>query len=413
MSRVGSGFAHRLSVVVPSVTLAVNAQAAALRAKGVDVFGFGVGEPDFDPPQLVLDAAKKAIDSGAHKYTAVTGIAPLKKAICADHERRRKQRIAPENVCVSVGAKHALFNVALALYEAGDEVVIPTPAWVSYPEQVRLVGAEPVLVPTREEDDWRVSPDALAKSITSRTKAVVLCTPSNPTGAAYDEAHMRALVDVLRKHDCWIVVDEIYAELVYDGFRHVSIAEIAPDLAPRTIVIDGVSKTYAMTGWRIGWAIAPKPLIDALDVVQGQSTTNPTAVAQYAALAALTGPQDAVEAMRAKFERRRDAMVAGLSTVPGVRCRTPEGAFYAFADVRGLYGIVHGGKTIASDDDVAFFLLEVAHVAAVPGGAFGAPGYVRFSYATSEERIEAGLASMRRAVSDARRASKSNPVARP
>jgi len=398
MSAVPSGLAHRLSVVVPSVTLAVNAKAAALRAQGVDVFGFGVGEPDFDPPPFVLEAAKRAIDAGAHKYTAVTGIAPLKKAICDDHARRRKQSIKPENVCVSVGAKHALFNVALALYEPGDEVIIPTPCWVSYPEQVRLAGAEPVLVPTREEDDWLLSPEDLSRALGPRTKAVLLCTPSNPTGAAYDEAHVRALADVLRKHDCWIVVDEIYAELVYDGFRHVSIAEVAPDLAARTIVIDGVSKTYAMTGWRIGWAIAPKELISAVDLVQGQSTTNATAVAQHAAAAALTGPQDAVEAMRKKFERRREAMVSGLNTVRGIRCRQPEGAFYAFADCRGLYGIESGGKRIESDDDVAFFLLEKAHVAAVPGGAFGAPGYVRFSYATSEERIAAGLESMRRAI---------------
>lgn len=413
MSAVASGFAHRLSVIVPSVTLAVNSKAAALRAKGVDVFAFGVGEPDFDPAPSVLDAAKKAIDSGAHKYTAVSGIAPLKNAICADHERRRKTKVLSENVCVSVGAKHALFNVALALYEPGDEVVIPTPCWVSYPEQVRLAGAEPVLVPTREEDDWLLSPDTLAQSLTPKTKAVVLCTPSNPTGAAYSEAHMRELAAVLRKHDCWIVVDEIYAELVYDGFRHVSIAEIAPDLAARMIVIDGVSKTYAMTGWRIGWAIAPKPLIDALDMLQGQSTTNPTAVAQHAAVAALTGPQDAVEIMRRKFEKRRDVMVAALNTVPGVRCRTPEGAFYAFPDCHGLYGIEHGGKTITSDEDAAIFLLDVAHVAAVPGGAFGAPGYMRFSYATSEERIEAGIASMRRAVTSARRVTDPSATARP
>jgi len=383
---------------VPSVTLAVNAKANALRAKGVDVFGFGVGEPDFDPPPFVLEAAKKAIDSGAHKYTAVTGIAPLKKAICDDHARRRGQTIKPENVCVSVGAKHALFNVALSLYEPGDEVILPTPCWVSYPEQVRLVGAEPVLVPTREEDDWQLSPGALERAMTPRTKAVLLCTPSNPTGAAYSEAHIREIAAVLRKHDCWIIVDEIYAELVYDGFKHVSIASIAPDLAERMVIIDGVSKTYAMTGWRIGWAIAPKPLIQAMDVVQGQSTTNATAVAQYAAAAALTGPQDAVEAMRKKFETRRDAMVAGLNMVRGVRCRKPEGAFYAFADCRGLYGVDHDGRPIASDEDVAFFLLERAHVAAVPGGAFGAPGYVRFSYATSEERIAAGLESMRRAI---------------
>ncbi len=398
-----TGLAHRLSVVVPSVTLAVNAKANALRAQGIDVFGFGVGEPDFSPPDAVLEAAKRAIDSGAHKYTAVTGIAPLKKAICDDHARRRGQTIKPENVCVSVGAKHALFNVALALYEPGDEVVLPTPCWVSYPEQVRIVGATPVLVPTREEDGWRVSPEALAKALTPKTKAVILCTPSNPTGAAYDEAHMRALADVLRKHDCWIIVDEIYAELVYDGFKHVSIATIAPDLASRTIIIDGLSKSYAMTGWRIGWAIAPKPLIDALDLIQGQSTTNATAVAQHAAVAALTGPQESVESMRQKFEKRRDVMVAGLNKVPGVKCRKPEGAFYAFADCRGLYGLEHNGKPIENDDEVAFFLLERAHVAAVPGGAFGGPGYVRFSYATSEERIEAGLESMRKAIAGARR----------
>ena len=398
------GLAHRLSVVVPSVTLAVNAKANALRAKGIDVFGFGVGEPDFDPPAHVLEAAKKAIDSGAHKYTPVTGIPALKKAIADDHQKRRGHEIKPENVCVSVGAKHALFNVALALYEPGDEVVIPAPCWVSYPEQVRLVGAEPVIVPTREEDGWLISPDALAKSLGPKTKAVLLCTPSNPTGAAYSEANLRALADVLRKHDCWIIVDEIYAELVYDGFQHVSLAKIAPDLAARTIIIDGVSKTYAMTGWRIGWTIAPKEVVQAIDLVQGQSTTNATAIAQHAAVAALTGPQTTVEEMRKKFERRRDVMVGGLNKVPGVKCRKPEGAFYAFADCRGMYGIMHGGKSIASDDEVAFFLLDEAHVAAVPGGAFGAPGYVRFSYATSEERIEAGLESMRRAISDARRA---------
>jgi aspartate aminotransferase len=395
---VPSGFAHRLSVVVPSVTLAVNAKAAALRAQGIDVFGFGVGEPDFDPPPFVLEAAKRAIDSGAHKYTAVTGIAPLKKAIADDHVKRRGQTIKPENVAVSVGAKHALFNLALALFEPGDEVIIPKPCWVSYPEQVRLVGAEPVLVDTREEDDWLLSAESLAKALSPKTKAIILCTPSNPTGAAYPEERTRELAEVLRKHDCWIIVDEIYAELVYDGFRHVSLAHVAPDLAARTIVVDGVSKTYAMTGWRIGWTIAPKAVIDAIDLVQGQSTTNAAAVAQHAAVAALTGPQDAVRAMQKKFEHRRGVMVEGLNKVPGIRCRMPEGAFYAFADCRGLYGHDFGGKKIASDDDVAFFLLEKAHVAAVPGGAFGAPGYVRFSYAASEERIAAGLESMRRAI---------------
>jgi aspartate aminotransferase len=395
--------ASRLSVVAPSVTLAMNARAQEMKAKGVDVFAFGVGEPDFEPPAHVLDAAKKAIDAGCSKYTAVTGIAPLKQAICEATERMRGWTPKPENVCVGVGAKHALFNLALALYEPGDEVVIPKPFWVSYPEQVRIVGATPVLVDTREEEGWKLSPKALEAALTPKTKAVILCTPSNPSGIAYTEAETAALVDVLRKHNCWLIVDEIYAELVYDGLRFVSAAKLAPDLRDRIIVIDGVSKTFAMTGWRIGWAIAPAPLIKALDVVQGQSTTNAAAVSQYAALAALKGPTDEFPQIRAKFQSRRDAMLEGLRSVPGIQCRKPEGAFYCFADCRGLYGLDWNGKAIANDEDVAFFLLDKAHVAAVPGGAFGAPGYVRFSYAASEERLRAGAAAMRAAVEAAKK----------
>ncbi|HZU81996.1 MAG TPA: pyridoxal phosphate-dependent aminotransferase [Polyangiaceae bacterium] len=395
--------AARLSVVAPSVTLAMNARALELKARGVDVFAFGVGEPDFEPPQAVLDAAKRAIDTGCSKYTAVTGIPALKEAICEATEKMRGWRPKPENVCVGVGAKHVLFNLALALYEPGDEIVIPKPYWVSYPEQVRLVGATPVLVDTREDDGWKLSPRQLEEALSPRTKAVLLCSPSNPTGTAYDEAEMRALVDVVRKHDCWLIVDEIYAELVYGGFRFVSAAKIAPDLADRIIVVDGVSKTFAMTGWRIGWALAPAPLVKALDVVQGQSTTNPTAVAQHAAVAALRSPIEDFARIRAMFEKRRDAMVSGLESVPGVRCRKPEGAFYAFADCRGLYGLEWNGKPLASDEDVAFWLLDRAHLAAVPGGAFGAPGYVRFSYAANEARIAAGIEAFRKAVHEAPR----------
>jgi aspartate aminotransferase len=367
------------------------------------VFAFGVGEPDFEPPAVVLEAAKKAIDAGASKYTSVTGIPALKEAICDATERMRGWRPKPENVCVSVGAKHALFNLALALYEPGDEVIIPKPFWVSYPEQVRIVGATPVLVDTREEDGWRLSPAALEKAITPRTKAVILCTPSNPTGAAYAEDDTRALVDVLRKHDCWLIVDEIYAELVYEGFRFVSAAKMAADLRERMVVVDGVSKTFAMTGWRIGWTLAPAPLTKALDVVQGQSTTNATAVAQHAAVAALKSPIEDFGRIREKFQKRRDAMVAGLSSIPGVHCRKPEGAFYAFADCRGLLGLDWNGKEIKSDEDIAFFLLDKAHVAAVPGGAFGAPGYIRFSYAASEERIAGGIAAIKKAVAEAKK----------
>jgi aspartate aminotransferase len=380
----------------------MNSKALELKAKGVDVFAFGVGEPDFEPPEAVRDAAKRAIDAGCSKYTAVTGIPALKEAICDATERSRGWRPKNENVCVSVGAKHTLFNLALALYEPGDEVVIPKPYWVSYPEQVRLVGATPVLVDTREEDGWKLSPAALEKALTPRTKAVILCTPCNPTGLAYTEEETRALVDVVRKSDCWLIVDEIYAELVYEGLKFASAAKIAPDLRERMVVVDGVSKTYAMTGWRIGWALAPAPLIKALDLVQGQSTTNPTAVAQHAAIAALKGPLDDFARIRAMFEKRRNAMVAGLSSIPGVKCRKPDGAFYAFADVRGLYGLDWNGKKVTTDEDVAFWMLEKAHVAAVPGSGFGAPGYVRFSYAASEERIAAGCAAIRTAAAAAR-----------
>jgi aspartate aminotransferase len=401
---VPRSFAARLSAVAPSATLAMNARVLELRAKGVDVFAFGVGEPDFDPPQHVLDAAKQAIDAGCSKYTAVTGIPALKEAICEATERGRGWRPKTENVCVTVGAKHALFNLAVALYEPGDEVVIPKPYWVTYPEQVRMMGATPVLVDTREEDGWKLSAERLERALTPRTKAVVLCTPSNPTGAAYSESETRALVDVLRRHDCWLIVDEIYADLVYDGFRFVSAATLAPDLLDRIVIVDGVAKTYAMTGWRIGWSIAPTPLAKALDTVQGQSTSNATAVAQHAAVAALRGSKSDFERSRALFQKRRDAMVAGLESIDGIRCRKPEGAFYAFADVRGLYGLEWNGKTIETDEDVVLWLLDQAHVAAVPGAGFGAPGYVRYSYAASDERIAAGIAAMHKVVDRAWRA---------
>jgi aspartate aminotransferase len=398
--------AKRLDAVQPSVTLAMNQRAADLRAKGLDVFAFGVGEPDFDPPAHVIEGAQHAltgkVTGGVSKYTAVTGIPALKQAICKHTDRARGWQPKATQVTVSVGAKHALFNLAIALYEPGDEIVIPAPYWVSYPEQVKMMGATPVVVQTTEESGFRMQPDDFAKALNAKTKAVILCTPSNPTGSAYSEDQLRALLEVWKsKSDSYLVVDEIYADLVYDGFKHVSAARIASDVADRIIVIDGVSKSYAMTGWRIGWSIANERIAKALDTVQGQSTTNPTAIAQHAAVAALTGPQDPIEKMRLAFEKRRSVMVEALRSIPGVKCRMPEGAFYAFADCRGLYGVPYKGKPIASDEDVAFFFLDEAHVAAVPGGAFGAPGYVRFSYATSEERIVGGIEAIKKAVAAA------------
>jgi aspartate aminotransferase len=379
------------------------ARANKLREAGHRVFAFGVGEPDFDTPAAIREAGKHAIDHGATRYTAVTGTAALKKAICQAVERERGWTPTPDMVVVGCGAKHSLFNLALALYEPGDEVIIPAPYWVSYPEQVRLVGATPVIVDTREEDGWMLDPAALEKAITPKTKALILCTPSNPTGSAYPKERLAALAAVLAKHDVWTIVDEIYADLVYGGFEHVSLAKVAPELRSKLIVVDGVSKTFAMTGWRIGWSISPPAVAKALDVIQGQSTTNPAAPSQEAAVAALNGPRDEVRAMRDEFAKRRVRMVEGLRSVPGVKCRMPEGAFYAFADVRGLYGLKWGDKTIASDEDVAFWLLDEAKVAAVPGTPFGAPGYLRFSYACSVETIDAGVDAMKRAVDAAKR----------
>src|SRR5260221_2087527 len=390
--------ASRLSAVAPSATLAMAARAAKLREQGHKVFAFGVGEPDFQTPTFIREAAKRAIDGGCSHYTAVTGTPALKKAICAATERDRGFAPTPDQVVVSCGAKHALFNLALALYEPGDEVIIPSPFWVSYPEQVRLVGATPVIVPTREEDNWLLSPDVLKAAITPRTKAIILCTPSNPTGSAYPRDRLLALGAALAATDAFVIVDEIYAELVYDGFEHHSLAALMPELRSRLIVVDGVSKTYAMTGWRIGWSISPPAVAKALDVIQGQSTTNPTAVSQEAAAHALMGPRDDVRRMRAAFQERRGRMVEGLRSVPGVRCRMPDGAFYAFADVRGLFGLRAGDKKLATDEEVAFWLLDTAHVAAVPGTPFGAPGYLRFSYASSIETIDQGIAAMKSAV---------------
>ncbi len=397
-----SSLAKRLDAVAPSATLAMTAKAAELKAAGRKVYAFGVGEPDFETPAFIREAAARAIASSSH-YTEVVGTTSLREAVCMATERDRGWKTTPDRVTVSVGAKHALFNLAMVLCDPGDEVLIPAPYWVSYPEQVRLFGGEPRIVSTRAEDGWRMSPDALAEALGPKTKALVLCTPSNPSGAAYDARELEALAEVLRRHDCWIIVDEIYGELVYDGFEHVSLAKLAPDLVDRMIVVDGVSKTYAMTGWRIGWCITPPTLAKALAKVQGQSTTNPTAVAQAAAEAALRGPRDEVSRMREIFASRRNRMVEGLNSIPGIRCDLPRGAFYAFPDVTGLYGIEWGQKKLASASDVSLWQLDRCGIAAVAGEPFGAPGHIRYTYAAAESVIDEAITTLKRAVESASR----------
>ncbi|MFW6051161.1 MAG: pyridoxal phosphate-dependent aminotransferase [Myxococcota bacterium] len=384
--------AKRLGVIQPSATVAISQRARELRAQGVDVLSFSVGEPDFDTPEHIKEAARRALAQGVGKYTAVRGLPELREAICADSKRRRGGVAhEPQEVVVSVGAKHALFNLALALYDEGDQVLIPAPYWVSYPEQVRIAGAEPVILETRPEDGFVLRPEQLEAAITDRTKALLLCTPSNPTGAAYTADQLRAIADVATRHNFWIIVDEIYGQLVYDGFEQRSIVEVAPELRDRIIVVDGVSKTYAMTGWRIGWMLGPSHVAKACDTLQGQSTTNPSAIAQQAAVAALTGPREPIEAMRAAFEERRDLIVRGLEAIDGIECRRPEGAFYAFANVRGLLGRRAGDTELTDDVAVARYLLEEARCAVVPGTPFGAPGFVRISYAASTDQIREGL----------------------
>jgi len=399
---VPSSLAKRLDAVAPSATLAMTQRAAELRAAGRKIYTFGVGEPDFATPEHIREAAARALSTSSH-YTAVSGTQSLREAICAATARDRGWTPTPDMVTVSVGAKHALFNLVMVLCDPGDEVVMPAPYWVSYPEQVRLFEGVPRIVETRAENGWRMTPDELSASLGPKTKAVILCSPSNPTGAAYAEAELLALAKVLAATDAWIIVDEIYGELVYDGFEHVSLAKLAPELRSRIIIVDGVSKTYAMTGWRIGWAITPPSIAKALAKVQGQSTTNPTAVAQAAAEAALLGPRDEVARMLKVFAARRQRMVDGLNAIHGVRCDMPRGAFYAFPDVTGLYGILHGEKALASADDVTLWQLDVCGIAAVAGEPFGAPGHIRYTYAASESVIEEALRTLRQAVAQASR----------
>jgi len=392
-------FAKRMDRIQPSATVAISTKARELKAKGVDVLSFSVGEPDFDTPTHILDAAKTALDEGATRYTAARGIPELREAICARSKVRRGVEHEASEVVVSVGAKHVLMNLAMVLYEEGDEVIVPAPYWVSYPEQVRFAGATPVILETGPDTGFRLTPEQLAGALTPKTKAVILCSPSNPTGSAYTPEQLRALADVLADHDCYVVVDEIYGELVYDGFDQKSILEVAPELRERVVIVDGVSKTYAMTGWRIGWMLANDELANACNKLQGQSTTNPASVAQYAAIAALSGDQGPVATMREAFAKRRARIVKGLNALTGFDCRTPEGAFYAFPEVKDLMGSKVGSRRIETDLDLADYLLVEARCAVVPGTAFGAPGFLRMSYACSESQIDEGLSRIREALS--------------
>jgi aspartate aminotransferase len=383
---------RRLSLIEPSPTLAVSAKAAALRAKGLDVISFGAGEPDFDTPAHIKDAAKRALDAGATKYTLVEGTPALRAAVAKWLGAAHGLGIEPGEIIVSAGAKQSLFNALHAIVDEGDEVLIPTPAWGSYGEIVKMAGGRPVAVPGAADKNFCVELADVEKAISPRTRALLYSSPSNPTGAMMDEKTIRGIAALAEKHDFWIITDDIYRTLIYGGARFFQPATISQAVRERTIIVDGVSKAFAMTGWRIGFACAPKPLVQAMGTLQGQSTTNAAAVSQAAAQAAIEGPTDELERMRVEFDKRRKAMVKGLREIAGVTCVDPQGAFYAFPDLSAFVGRkTPDGKKIATDGELAEYLIEAARVAVVPGSAFGAPGYVRLSYATSMKNVEEGV----------------------
>lgn len=388
----------RLNRIKPSPTIAMTTRAAELRAQGRNIIGLSAGEPDFDTPVHIRDAAKAAIDAGHTRYTAVDGTPSLKRAICDKFARENGLDCTPSQITVGTGGKQILFNALMATLDEGDEVIVPAPYWVSYPDMVLLAGGRPVIVECGLDQGFRLTPDALEAAITPRTKWLILNSPSNPSGAGYDREAMQALTDVLLRHpQVWVLADDIYEHLVFDGFEFVTPAQVEPRLKDRTLTMNGVSKAYAMTGWRIGYGAAPESLIKAMAKLQSQSTSNPCSISQYAAEAALTGPQDYVTESRAVFQRRRDLVVAGLNECPGIDCPVPQGAFYVYPSIKGLIGKSSAeGRIITDDQAFANALLDETGVAVVFGAAFGLSPHFRISYATSDAQLAEAVARIRR-----------------
>ncbi len=384
--------------LVPSATLAIGAKARQMQADGIDVIGFAQGEPDFDTPAHIKEAAIQATRDGFTKYTATGGINELKDAIAIKLKRDNGLTYARSQILVSCGGKHSLYNIFQALLDPGDEVIIPAPYWVSYPEQVKLCDATPVLVHTSEAQGFRVNRQMVEPAVTARTKLLVLNSPSNPTGAAPSRAELEGIAALAVERGITIVADETYEALVYDDFPLVSIASLGEAVYARTILVNSMSKAYAMTGWRLGYAAGPAEVIKAMDGLQSQMTSNPTSFAQRGAVAALTGSQEPTRLMREEFAKRRRYIVDRLNAMPRIRCHSPEGAFYVFPNVSALYGRRHGGKAITSSTEFSAFLLDAARIAVVPGVEFGSDSHIRISYATSMANIAKGMDRMAEAV---------------
>jgi aspartate aminotransferase len=392
---------QRIQRVKPSPTLAIDSKAKAMKAEGIDVVGFGAGEPDFDTPDHIKQAAVEALRSGMTKYTPVGGINELKDAIVQKLKRDNNLAYTRDEVLVSCGGKHSLYNIAQVLLEAGDEVLIPAPYWVSYPDQVLLNDAVPVAIDTREENGFKITPEELEKAIKPKTRAFILNSPSNPTGSAYTRKELEGLAEVLVRKKILCISDEIYEKIVYDGFEFMSIAALNDKIKALTVTVNGASKVYSMTGWRMGYAAGPADVIKAMTKLQGQVTTNINSMTQWAAVAALNGPQDFLATWVEEFKKRRDYIVRRFNAMPGIRCYNPQGAFYVFPNISTyLRRKVKDGRLIETDSDFCDYLLEKHLVACVAGSCFGAKGYMRLSYATSMEQIEKGLDRIEKALKD-------------
>ena len=382
----------------PSETLAISAKAKALRAQGREVIDFSVGEPDFNTPDNVIKAAEHAMAEGFTKYTQASGLPALRQAIADKLERENALHYEPDQIIVSCGAKHVLYNLAMVLVDPGDEVIIPGPYWVTYPTQVEMAGGVPVIIPTTAEEGFKITGEVLRRYLTPATKGVILNSPCNPTGAVYDPEELQDLAEVLRDTDLYVITDEIYEHMVYDGLQQISIATLSPELKERCIVVNGVSKSFSMTGWRVGYCAGPADVIAACGHLQSQSTSNPTAFAQMGAIEALTGPQDSVGQMAAAFVERRDFVVERLNAIDGISCPMPQGAFYTFPKINALFGRRANGGILSDSADVVDYLLDEAGVAAVPGDAFGASDHMRLSYAASMQALHTGLERLDQAV---------------
>ncbi|MFP4249799.1 MAG: pyridoxal phosphate-dependent aminotransferase [Armatimonadota bacterium] len=390
--------ASRMDAIKPSATIGMKVKADQLKQQGRDVLSFAVGEPDFPTPDNVIEAAKRALDAGETKYTAASGTTELKQAICDRTQADLGVGYRPENVLVSNGAKHSLMNIAQVMYDPGDEIICFSPYWVTYPVQAEFVGARPVAIETRGEDDFQPDLDEVRAAVTEKTVAIMINSPCNPSGAVYEPEIIEGLAEIAVENDLVIISDEIYKHIIFDGAKHVSPAQLGDEVRERTLIVDGVAKTYAMTGWRIGWLLGDAAWIKRAGALQGQATSCPNTIAQAATIEALSGPQDSVAEMTEQFAERRDFVMQHLGEVPGVTCATPRGAFYVFPNVSEHYGRKLGGKTIGGSLDMAEYLLEEGLISLVPGEAFGAEDYIRISFATSMEELDEGLKRFRDAL---------------